>query len=192
MLPHVSRIAIAAVTAVALAAPVPALAWGKKEQNFLAGIAAAVAVGALIKQSNKSRANPAPVYYNPAPVYSDPAPARTGRGHGYTEQKPTRYGHGSQYADPTPTRPTYGQGYTDPTPSYSGTITGSAFREFSTNGRRAIQTRLAEAGYYRGPIDGLWGTGTSAAVQAYARDTGVSANIQTRDGTVQLFNSMIS
>jgi hypothetical protein len=144
MLPRVSSITIAAVTAIALAAPVPALAWGKKEQNFLAGIAAAVAVGALIKQGNRANARTAPGAYAPAPVYGTPAPV---------------------YNDPVYTSP----GYTDPVytaPSHSGTTAANAFREFSPNGRRAIQQRLADAGYYRGAIDGVWGARTAAAVEA--------------------------
>lgn len=174
MLPRVSSITIAAVTALALAVPGPALAWGKKEQNFLAGIAAAVAVGALIKQGNRANARTAPGTYPPAPVYGTPAPV---------------------YDDPVYTSPVYNEPvYNDPVytaPSHSGTTAANAFREFSPNGRRAIQQRLAEAGYYRGAIDGVWGARTAAAVEAYARDTGALASLSSRDGTVRLFNGMI-
>ena len=37
----------------------------------------------------------------------------------------------------------------------------------------AVQTRLARAGYYRGPIDGVMGPGTSFAIRAYERDHGL-------------------
>jgi hypothetical protein len=37
----------------------------------------------------------------------------------------------------------------------------------------AVQTRLARMGYYRGPIDGIMGPGTSFAIRAYERDHGL-------------------
>ena len=37
----------------------------------------------------------------------------------------------------------------------------------------AVQTRLAHMGYYRGPIDGIMGPGTSFAIRAYERDHGL-------------------
>jgi hypothetical protein len=37
----------------------------------------------------------------------------------------------------------------------------------------AVQTRLARTGYYRGPIDGIMGPGTSFAIRAYERDHGL-------------------
>ena len=36
-----------------------------------------------------------------------------------------------------------------------------------------VQTRLARAGYYRGPIDGVMGSGTRYAIRAYERDHGL-------------------
>ena len=36
-----------------------------------------------------------------------------------------------------------------------------------------VQARLARAGYYRGPIDGIMGPGTSYAIRAYERDHGL-------------------
>lgn len=59
----------------AMAAP-PAMAWGDKEQNFLAGVVATVALAAILEPqlfSKKPAAqNPAqtPVYYTPAPTYT--------------------------------------------------------------------------------------------------------------------------
>jgi peptidoglycan hydrolase-like protein with peptidoglycan-binding domain len=36
-----------------------------------------------------------------------------------------------------------------------------------------VQRRLARAGYYRGPIDGIMGPGTRFAIRAYERDHGL-------------------
>jgi Putative peptidoglycan binding domain len=36
-----------------------------------------------------------------------------------------------------------------------------------------VQSRLARAGYYRGPIDGIMGPGTRLAIRAYERDHGL-------------------
>ena len=71
---------IAGVTAVSVlaAGTSPALAWGKPEQQFLAGIAATLLVQKLIADSPRYGTQPAPVYryqrYNPHPVYYTPAP----------------------------------------------------------------------------------------------------------------------
>ena len=37
-----------------------------------------------------------------------------------------------------------------------------------------VQSDLANAGYYRGPVDGLVGPGTQAAIAAYQRDNGLA------------------
>jgi hypothetical protein len=37
----------------------------------------------------------------------------------------------------------------------------------------AVQSRLARMGYYRGPIDGIMGPGTSFAIRAYEHDHGL-------------------
>lgn len=64
---------IAGLTALSIAAvpATPALAWGDKEQGFVAGVATAVIVDELLK--NRRARMGAPVYAAPAPVYS-PAP----------------------------------------------------------------------------------------------------------------------
>ncbi len=65
----------AAALVTAMATP-PAMAWGDKEQNFVAGVATAVALAAILKPQifYKTPApkvpTPAPVYYTPAPTYS--------------------------------------------------------------------------------------------------------------------------
>lgn len=77
--------AVAALAALSVAAmsTAPAMAWGKKEQGFLAGVVTAVIVDELIEGNKARRATPvypAPVYpapVHPAPVYADP-------GHSYS------------------------------------------------------------------------------------------------------------
>lgn len=97
----IARTMTAAVTALALAAgsAVPAHAWGKNEQNFLKGVLAAAAVGAIIQHNrNKAQAAPAPQYFAPAPQYygnqnprphrSAPAPAFTPVAAAFNEYSP--------------------------------------------------------------------------------------------------------
>ena len=90
MFAQTKRNLIAGVTAVAVlaAGTQPALAWGKPEQQFLAGVVSTLVVGAIIKDIQQNRAQPQPqvqphytpkphrpVRYQPAPVsiYSTPA-----------------------------------------------------------------------------------------------------------------------
>lgn len=76
-------------------------------------------------------------------------------------------------------------------PDYSQNAAAAAFYEFSPQARRMIQQRLAAYGYYRGAIDGTWGRGTAAAVQAYARDVNSTQSLASRDGSVRLYNHLI-
>jgi peptidoglycan hydrolase-like protein with peptidoglycan-binding domain len=41
-----------------------------------------------------------------------------------------------------------------------------------TSSVRALQTRLIALGFYRGPVDGVWGQSTEAAVQAFQQGRG--------------------
>ena len=79
MIANTKRNLIAGVTALAVlaAGTTPALAWGKNEQNFLAGIAATLAVQALLREADhhakvrraqQQPVQPYPTRYEPAPV----------------------------------------------------------------------------------------------------------------------------
>ena len=64
---------IAALAALSIAAPAaPALAWGDKEQGFVAGVATAVIIDELLKNNRKARAYDRG---HAAPVYVDDYPA---------------------------------------------------------------------------------------------------------------------
>lgn len=182
MLPAVSRKTTTTVTAIvtalalAAAAPAPAYAWGKKEQNFLAGVAAAVAIGALIKH-NRANAGPAPVYSyptHPQPVHPQPR-------YGHRDRDDDRKGHRRDRDHRA-----------DHDRHLSSQVAATAFRDYSPAGRRAIQQQLRAMGYYRGPIDGAWGPGTWNAVQSYALAMRSTESLRSRDGTVLLLNRLIT
>jgi hypothetical protein len=63
---------IAGLAALSIAAvpATPALAWGEKEQGFVAGVATAVIVDEILK--NRRARMAAPVYVGPAPTYVEP------------------------------------------------------------------------------------------------------------------------
>lgn len=63
---------IAGLTALSIAAvpATPALAWGEKEQGFVAGVATAVIVDEILK--NRRARMAAPVYVAPAPTFVEP------------------------------------------------------------------------------------------------------------------------
>ena len=172
MLPAVSRTLTAAVTALAVTVSTlaPAHAIGKNERNFLKGVAAAAIVGAVINEAGKSQA--APVYNQPQ--YREPQY----NGHRHREQQYRQ----QQYRQPQYQQPR----------RQTATVTSQAFNEFSPQARRAIQQRLRSYGYYTGGIDGVWGRGTSAAIEAYARRVNSTDSLYSRDGTVTLLNSLLS
>ncbi len=173
MLPHFKSTALAAVTAlsVVLTTVAPAQALGKNERNFLKGVAAAVIVGALINDA-RARTVPAPQpkpqpQYRPRPYQDDYRPRPQ-----YEEHRSSGRVIGSNQSVHT-------------------TIAAQAFNSYSVAQRRSIQTRLRSFGYYTGGIDGAFGPGTYRAVQAYARDSGGAAQLQTRAGTYGVFDSLI-
>lgn len=86
---------IAAIAALSIAAvpATPALAWGDKEQGFVAGVATAVIIDEILKNNRKVREYrraPAPVYVEPRPthssIYSTPA-ARAFNSYSASERK---------------------------------------------------------------------------------------------------------
>ncbi len=167
MLPTVRNAGLAAITALTMAsvAAAPAHAWGKNEQNFLKGVLATVAVGALIHQANKQ----------PKPAYQTYQPAQP------------QYRPAYRPANPPPYQPAY--------PSYGTSLYQSpayqAFQGFSVQERRTIQRRLAAQGYYYGGIDGAFGPATYRAVEAYARNIGEDRNLGTVRGAFAVYDSLI-
>jgi Putative peptidoglycan binding domain len=154
---------IAGVTAVAVlaAGTSPALAWGKGEQQFLAGVATTILLGQLIKNSPKygqPAAQPQP-QYNP-PQYYQPR-----------QHRPVRY-------NPQPV-------------SIYGTPIGLAFNSYSDNEQRRIQSTLTAYGYYHGNIDGSFGPGTYNAITAYARRTGKLAQLNSHAGSYGVLDGLL-
>jgi Putative peptidoglycan binding domain len=71
---------------------------------------------------------------------------------------PYGYGYGSNYY--------YGSSY----PYYSN---GTVYRSYNGSVVARVQERLARAGYYRGPIDGVMGPRTHYAIRVYERRHGL-------------------
>jgi hypothetical protein len=72
----------AALAALSIAAvpATPALAWGDREQGFVAGVATALIVDRLLQQSRKARGlgtAPGFSFVEPRPTYVAPRPAAT-------------------------------------------------------------------------------------------------------------------
>jgi hypothetical protein len=158
MFPNAKRTLIAGVAALAVMASgaTPALAWGKGEQQFLAGVATTILLGQLIKNSPRYRQQPAvPQQYYHAP----------------RQQRPVYYAP-------------------QPTSIYHSPI-GQAFGSYSANEKRRIQSTLTAYGYYRGNIDGSFGPGTYGALEAYARSTGKTAQLNTRAGAYGVLDGLL-
>ncbi|CAN5682589.1 hypothetical protein BH20VER1_BH20VER1_21520 [soil metagenome] len=72
----------------------------------------------------------------------------------------------------------YGYGYGYPYFGASASLYYNGYRPVRYANTRGsvvvqLQQQLAEAGYYRGPIDGVIGDGTRAAIRAFERDNGL-------------------
>lgn len=50
---------------------------------------------------------------------------------------------------------------------------------------RNVQQRLRALGFYRGPADGLWGSGTQTAIERFQQGRGLQASGQVNPATVQ-------
>lgn len=167
MLPRIRKTATAAIAALSIAAalPAPAHAWGEKEQNALAAIVAAGVIGTLIMKENQRR-RAAPVAR--APVQTVPA-----------------Y-HAPQYQAPRHTTP---DRYA-PSGLYA-TPAARAFNSYSPNERRRIQARLADAGYYRGGIDGAFGPRTYQAIMAIAGDSTGTDQLDSMAGAHEFYDTIL-
>jgi len=115
-------------------------------------------------------------------------------GFGYPFGYPYGYGYGYPYGGYYPP-PYYGGGYYG-SGYYGGGYYGNGYYGggnygpvYASNayGSRSgaesnvvrLQQRLARAGYYRGPIDGIMGSRTRYALRAYQHDHGAGANRMT-------------
>jgi hypothetical protein len=166
MLLNIRKSATAAVTALSLAValPAPAHAWGEREQNAIAALAAAGLIGTLIYQNNRQRQYAAPV--SRAPVQQYP---------GY--QQP-RYQAPASYQS-------------DATSSVYATPAARAFNSYTPAQRRAIQSRLSQAGYYNGGIDGSFGPMTYRAVMAIVGETSSPAQMRTMSGALEFYDAIL-
>ncbi len=191
MLPNLKTTALAAITAlsVALTSVAPANAFGRDERKFLQGVAAALIVGAIVRDA-QGRAQAAPSYAAPsyaAPTYAAPrhaAPRHAGTG--YAAPQP-------QYRPAPPRQDQYNTGRViGSSSSVHATLAAQTFNSYSLRQRQAIQSRLRAYGYYRGSIDGVFGPATLRAVQAYARDSGGERQLQTRAGSYGVYDSLIA
>jgi hypothetical protein len=96
-----------------------------------------------------------------------------------------------QYYAPAPQQPVYAPAPGAIVTGVHGTPAAQVFGEFSPSAKRVIQQRLAALGYYRGPIDGIWGPGTARAVAAYARDARLDDGLASRNGAVRIYSALI-
>ncbi|MFN6951425.1 MAG: peptidoglycan-binding domain-containing protein [Albidovulum sp.] len=176
MLPKLRNAATTAIAALSLglSMPAPAFAWGEKEQNALAAIVAAGVIGTIIMNESKRR-NAAPVAR--APIQTVP---------GY-DQPRYQQRYESRYQDPYAT-PRYQSAA--PSGIYA-TPAARAFNSYSPSQRRAIQARLANAGYYRGGIDGTFGPMTYRAIMAIAGDSTGTAQLETLGGAHEFYDAIL-
>jgi hypothetical protein len=155
----------AALTALSIAAvpTTPALAWGDREQGFVTGVATALIVDQLLRQTRKSQGvSPLPGF-----TFAEPRPT-------YVEPRQT-------YVEPRPTVSS----------SVYRTTAARAFNSYSVAERKEIQRTLRAWGYYRGSIDGTFGPGTYSAVTTYARDEGLSGKLGTNAGAFAIYDGLI-
>ncbi|WP_413874501.1 peptidoglycan-binding domain-containing protein [Albidovulum sp.] len=164
MLPKIRNTATAAIAALSIAAalPAPAFAWGEKEQNALAAIVAAGVIGTLVLKENQRR-RAAPVTRAPVQTYYQPR---------YDAPAATRY----QPALPS---------------GIYATPAANAFNSYSPAERRRIQSRLAEAGYYRGGIDGAFGPMTYRAILAIAGDSTGTDQLDSMGGAYEFYDTIL-
>ena len=171
MLATFRKTATAAVAALSLAValPAPAQAWGERQQNTLAVLAAAGIIGALIYQNNKQRQYAAPVTRAPVTQYQpDPQP---------------RY--------LAPSGPMPASYPVETMSSVSATPAARAFNTYTLAQRRGIQSRLSQAGYYSGGIDGAFGPMTYRAVMDIADETASPSQMGTMSGALEFYDAIL-
>jgi hypothetical protein len=176
MLLDLRKTTTAAITALSLAValPAPAHAWGERQQNTLAALAAAGLIGTLIYQNNKQRQHAAPVTRAPVTQYSRYQEPRY--------QEPRYQGH--QYQEPASYQ-------SNAASSVYATPAARAFNSYTLSQRRAIQSRLSQAGYYQGGIDGSFGPMTYRAVTAIAGDTSTTNPLATMSGALEFYDAIL-
>ena len=160
---------VAAVTAVAIALPAaPALAWGQRERDTLTGVAGALLIENVIRNSRHTQAQAQavqPQYVpQPQPRYVEP-----------------------QYQ---PRRRHYEQRVVV-APSIYATPAADAFKSYSWAERRMIQRRLAVFGYYDGGVDGSFGPGTYSAITAYAHAQGQGRELRATNTAYAVYDGLI-
>ncbi|MGO4909423.1 peptidoglycan-binding protein [Pseudorhodobacter sp. W20_MBD10_FR17] len=203
MLLKSKSIAAATVLSLTLGAAVPAHAWGRSEQNTLKVIAAALVVGALIHQGQKSKApkpqpTPKPVYRQPAvqpPVYQQPSHQdrrdQAASNANRYDQAPIKSYDAPVYQQPQQKTgrvigqtSAYGSGVND-------TTAAQVFNSYSPYQRVAIQRKLAEFGYYNGTLDGAFGPRTHQALYEFARVAGKQDALGNARGASQVYNALL-
>lgn len=218
MLLKSKTIAAATVLSLTLGGAVPAHAWGRSEQNALKAIAAALVVGALIHQSQKSKAPkpqpaPKPVYRQPAvqaPVYQKPSHQdrhnaaqeqdrrdQDARNAGRYDQAPAKSYPRPSYQTPAYQQPQLQTGRViGQTSAYGSgvndTTAAQVFNSYSPYQRVAIQRKLAEFGYYNGTLDGAFGPRTHQALYEFARVAGKQDALGDARGASQVYNALLS
>lgn len=179
MLPAFKNTFVATVAALSIALTAPAHAGDKGTRKFVAGLATGALVGVLINEANQNQRRNQPNY-----TYVDPPYQPYYQPRYYNEYQPS---YQPSYQPHYEYRPEY----RPRAASVRSTAAASAYQSYSRSERRQIQKRLAAFGYYNGSIDGAFGPGTFRAVQAYARDEGLSDELASRNGAYSVFDSLI-
>jgi hypothetical protein len=169
---------VAAVSALAIAVPAaPALAWGQRERDTLTGVAGALLIENVIRNSRHTQAQAAQPQYVPQP---QPQPRYV---------KPH---YQPRYVEPQyqPRRRHYEQRVVV-APSIYATPAADAFKSYSWAERRMIQRRLAVFGYYDGGVDGSFGPGTYSAITAYANAQGQGRALRATNTAYAVYDGLI-
>lgn len=173
------RTFVLATTAAAtlLAATVAPAAAGSSERAFIKGVAAALIVSEIVRQSRRQpvqRSVPAWSGYDTVPATRTYAPAPV-----------VRYVPDVRYVQQPAPRVVYRD------PAIYATPLAWGFADLAPDLRRTVQNRLLRMGYYNGRVDGLWGPQTNLAVRAYARDSGALAALDDSEDAFRLYNTLL-